>query len=90
MSVITMPTVAAVARLPVAEQHQLVLDGFPEPEGLFFNLTSAKNLPTDKELRWEQHVSGTFSGTMSRVSLEIRGGSLVKVYSITVVEAELR
>ena len=79
----------SVIPMPQPEEHQLVLDGFPEPSGLFFNLTSAKNLPTDKEPIWQQHVSGRFEGTMVGVQLMQRGGELVKVLNISVTEAEL-
>ena len=73
----------------LAERPQLVLDGFPDPSGEYFNLQSVKNLPTDRTLRWEQHVSGRFAGVMSGMSLVKRGGDLVRVYQITVLEATL-
>ena len=71
------------------EHDQLILDGFPSPSGEFFSLQSAKNLPTDKELSWEQHVSGRFEGVLSGVSLMKRAGDLVRVWQVTVLEATL-
>lgn len=68
---------------------QLVLDGFPEPTGTFFSLQSVKNLPTDQRLRWQQHVSGRFEGTVSGYSMVGRQGEPVQVFTIAVTEAEL-
>jgi len=73
------------------ERTQLVfeLEGFPDPTGLYFNLASAKNLPTDKTLGWEQHVSGRFEGTLTGTEFMRRQGELVQVWKITVLEATL-
>ena len=74
---------------PKPETHQLVLEGFPEPTGLYFSLTSAKNLPTDKPKGWQEHVSGRFEGTVMGTSFVERHGELVQVLNISVTEAEL-
>ena len=80
---------SSVIDFPEPDEQQLVLEGFPEPSGRYFGLTSARNLPTNQDLSWEQHVSGTLEGVLSGVRLARKGGELVKVWEITVIEAEL-
>jgi hypothetical protein len=71
------------------EHHQLVFDGWPEPAGTFFSLASVKNIPTDAELGFQQHVSGRFEGVVTGMQLVKRGGDLVKVWNVAVLEATL-
>jgi hypothetical protein len=78
-----------VVPMPSQEPSQLVLEGFPEPEGLRFTLASARNLPTDRELGFHQHVTGTFKGHVTGVRYVEKGDGAVLVYEITVLEAEL-
>lgn len=79
----------SVVQMPEPTTGQLVLDGFPEPSGVRFTLASARNLPTDRELGWHQHVTGTFRGHVTGARYVERGDTTMLVYEITVLEAEL-